>query len=92
MFNCANCPERYTGQTLKKIQAKLTERQNAINRHDHNSLAAKHADDNGHKFNWSHARCLGQANTKNAREFKEAWHSLDKQIFNRHIDIPLIYN
>ena len=28
---------------------------------------------------------------KQAREFKEAWHSLNKQTFNRHIDIPTIY-
>ena len=40
----------------------------------------------------SQTRCLGQATTKqHAREFKEAWHSLDKQTFNRHIDIPTIY-
>ena len=25
MFNCANCPERYIGQTSKKIQTRLTE-------------------------------------------------------------------
>ena len=91
MFNCANCPERYIGQTSKKIQKRLTEHKNAINKHDHNSLPAKHADDNGHKFNWFHTKCLEQANTKHAREFKEAWHSLDKQTFNRHIDIALIY-
>jgi hypothetical protein len=29
--------------------------------------------------------------TKHAREFEEAWHSLDKQTFNRHIDFPTIY-
>ena len=63
----------------------------AINGHDHSSLPAKHTDDNGHKFDWSQTRCLGQATTKHAREFKEAWHSLDKQTFNRHIDIPTIY-
>ena len=57
MFNCANCPEKYIGQTSKKIQTRLTEHQNAINRHDHNSLPAKRADDNGHKFNWSHTKC-----------------------------------
>ncbi len=32
-----------------------------------------------------------QATTKHAREFKEAWHSMDKLTFNRHIDIPIIY-
>ncbi len=91
MFPCKNCPEKYIGQTSKKIQTRLTEHRNAINRHDHSSLPAKHADDNGHKFNWSQTRCLGQTTTKHAREFKEAWHSKHKLTFNRHIDIPIIY-
>ena len=46
---------------------------------------------NGHKFEWSQTRCLGQATTKHARECKEAWHSIDKLTFNRRIDIPVIY-
>ena len=91
IFPCKNCPDKYIGQTCKKIQTRLTEHQNAINRHDHSSLPAKHTDDNGHKFDWSQTRCLGQATTKHAREFTEAWHSLDKQTFNRHIDISTIY-
>ena len=91
IFPCKNCPDKYIGQTSKKIQTRLTEHQNAINRHDHSSLPAKHTDDNGHQFDWSQTRCLGQATTKHARKFKEAWHSLDKQTFNRHIDIPTIF-
>jgi hypothetical protein len=91
IFPCKNCPDKYIGQPYKKIQTRLTEHQNAINRHDHSSLPAKHTDDNKHKFNSSQTRYLGQATTKHAREFKEAWHSLDKQTFNRHIDIPTIY-
>ncbi len=66
MFPCNNCPEKYIGQTSKKIQTRLTEHRNAINRHDHSSLPAKHADDNGHKFDWSQTRCLGQATTKHS--------------------------
>ncbi len=91
MFPCKNRPEKYIGQTSKKIQTRLTEHRNAINRHDHSSLPAKHADDNGHKFDWSQTRCLGQTTTKHAREFKETWHSMHKLTFNRHIDIPTIY-
>jgi hypothetical protein len=91
IFPCKICPYKYIGQTSKKIQTRLTEHQNAINRHDHSSLPAKHTDDSGHKFDWSQTRCPGQAMTKHAREFKEAWHSLDKQTFNRHIDTPTIY-
>ena len=49
-------------------QTSLTEHQNVINRHDLSSLPAKYTNDNGHKFDWSHTRCLGQATTKQARE------------------------
>ena len=34
---------------------------------------------------------LVQAKTKHAREFKEAWHSVDKNTINRHIDIPPVF-
>ena len=34
---------------------------------------------------------LGHAHTKHAREFKEAWHSMDNNTINRHVDIPTIY-
>ena len=40
MFPCKNWPEKYIGQTSKKIQTRLTEHRNAINRHDHSSLPA----------------------------------------------------
>ena len=39
----------------------------------------------------NYTRCLGQPKRNHACEFKDAWHSLDKQTFNCHIDIPLIY-
>ncbi len=78
MFPSKNCTEKYIGQTSKKIQRRLTEHQNAINRHDRTSLPAKHADDNGHNFDLSQTSCLGQATTKQAREVKEAWYSMDK--------------
>jgi hypothetical protein len=29
--------------------------------------------------------------TKHAREFKEAWHIMDNNTINRHVDIPTIY-
>ncbi len=70
----------------EKIQTRLvTENRNAVNKHDHSSLPAKHADDNGHKFDRSQTRCLGQTTTKHAREFKEAWYSMDELTFSRHI-------
>ncbi len=41
--------------------------------------------------NWTETQLLGRAQTKHAREFKEAWHSTDGNTINRHIDIPTIY-
>jgi hypothetical protein len=31
------------------------------------------------------------AQTKHAREFKEAWYSIDGNEISRHVDIPTIY-
>ena len=71
MFSCKNCPEKYIGQTSTKIQTRQTEHQNAINRHDYNSLPVEHAVDHVQMLDWSQTKCLGQATTKHAREFKE---------------------
>ena len=70
MFPCKNCNQQYIGQTSKKIQTRLTEHQNAINRH---------------KFDWTQTKLLGQAATKHAHEFKEAWYSINKLSFNRYM-------
>jgi hypothetical protein len=81
---CRDCPQRYIGQTSKKIETRITEHKNAIKRYDLMSLPAVHTCDNCHTFNWTHTELLGQAQTKHAREFKEAWHSMD----NREVKIP----
>ena len=75
LIPCKNCEQHYIGQTSKKIETRLTEHKNAINRHDLLSLPALHTHNNGHTFNWTKTQLLDQAKTKHAREFKEAWHS-----------------
>ena len=55
------------------------------------SGTASYATDNCHTFNWAKTQLLGRAQTKYAREFKEAWHSTDDDTINRHIDIPTVY-
>ena len=77
MIPCRDCPQRYIGQTSKKIETRITEHKNAIKRHDHLSLPAAHTYDNCHTFNWA---CL-----------KEAWYSIDANTINRRIEIPTIY-
>ena len=43
------------------------------------------------KFHWDDTKLLGQSKTCHAREFKEAWYSIDYKTINRHIDIPTAY-
>ena len=91
LIPCKNYEQHYIGQTSKKIETRLTEHKNAINRHDLLSLPGLHTHNNGHTFNWTKTQLLDQAKTKHAREFKEAWHSVDKNTINRHIDISPVF-
>ncbi|XP_028415011.1 uncharacterized protein LOC114538091 [Dendronephthya gigantea] len=91
LISCKDCPQRYVGQTSKKIETRITEHKNAIKRHDLKSLPAVHTYDNSHTFAWTKTELLGRARTKHAREFKEAWFSTDDNTINRHIDIPAVY-
>jgi hypothetical protein len=91
MIPCRDCPQRYIGQTSKKIETRITEHKNAIKRYDYKSLPAAHTYDNCHTFNWTETELLGRAQTKHAREFKEAWYSIDGNTINRHVEIPTVY-
>ena len=46
---------------------------------------------NCHTFNWAKTQLLGRAQTKYAREFKEAWHSTNHDTINRQTDILTVY-
>ncbi len=85
--------------TKNKDKTNATDKRNAIymflckncpNRHWTN-IKENSDETNRTPKRWSQTRCLGQATTKHVREFKDAWHSMDKLTFNRHIDIPTIY-
>ncbi len=58
MFPCKNCPEKYIGQTSKKIQTRLREHQNAMQTTTDINLTGLE-------------RNALKATTKHAREFKE---------------------
>ena len=51
MIPCRDCPQRYIGQTSKKIETRITEHKNAIKRYDYKLLPAAHTYDNCHTFN-----------------------------------------
>ena len=88
---CQDCEKVYIGETSKTIKSRITEHKNAIKREDERSLPAKHVTENDHRFDWIKIKILNHAKTREAREFKEAWHSLQNPAINRHIDIPIAY-
>ena len=91
MFNCNDCTRSYMGETSKKVKTRLTEHENAIKRHDPRSIPANHADEQGHSFHISNTKISGHAKSRHAREFLEAWHSIQPFTIIRHIDIPETY-
>ena len=72
MVPCRDCLLRHIDQTSKKTGKRITEHKNAIKRHDLRSSPAAHTYDSCQTFNWKETHLLGRAQTKRAREFKEA--------------------
>ena len=91
MIPCQDCDKVYIGETSKTIKSRITEHKNAIKRQDPRSLPATHVTNNDHRFDWTKTTILNHADTRHARKFKEAWHSLENLAINRHIDIPAAY-
>ena len=94
MIPCRDCPQRYIGQTSKKIETRITEHKNAIKRYDLRSLPAAHTYDNCHTFNWTHTELLGQAHAcrlnmhANSKKHGTSWtitQSTDTLTFQRSI-------
>ena len=89
---CRDCEKVYIGETSKTIKSRITEHKNAIKREDVRSIPAKHVIENDHRFDWTNVKVLNHGKTREAREFKEAWHTLQNPTINRHIDIPAAYH
>ena len=80
----------HIGQTSKKIEKRLTEHKTPSTDMIYYHFLP-HTHNNGRKFNWTETQLLDQAKTKHARQFNEAWYSVDTNTINRHIDIPLVF-
>ena len=91
MIPCQDCDNVQIGETSKTIKSRITEHKNAIKREDTRSIPATHAMNNDHRFDWTKTTILDRAETGQACEFKEAWHSLCNPAISRHIDIPPAY-
>ena len=70
----------------------LTEHKNAIKPEDARSIPSKHIIKNDHRFDWTNVKLLNHGKTKEAREFKETWHTLQNPTISRHIDIPTAHH
>jgi hypothetical protein len=87
---CRDCPQKYCGQTGKKLESRLHEHSLAVKRRDPKSLVAMHSLDTGHLFNFDETKIVGSAPTKRSREIIEAWNSTG-DCLNRHVDLDPIY-
>ena len=91
MIPYQDCDNVYIGETSKTIKSRITEHKNAIKREDTRSIPATYLMNNDHRFDWNKTTITDHAETRQARKFKEAWHSLRNPGINRHIDIPPAY-
>ncbi|BHF74012.1 hypothetical protein SprV_0401709600 [Sparganum proliferum] len=87
---CANCSCDYVGHTGRRLGTRINEHKLAIRRRDPLSLVFAHSLECDHRFNWEGTEIVARANTKQAREFLEAWHSNTTSI-NRHVDLDAHY-
>nr|VZI36095.1 unnamed protein product [Spirometra erinaceieuropaei] len=87
---CANCPCVYIGHTGRCLGTRINEYKLALRRRDPLSLVFAHAIEHDHRFNWDDTEVIAKANTRQAREFLEAWHSGTTSI-NRHVDLDAHY-
>ncbi|BHF61588.1 hypothetical protein SprV_0100456300 [Sparganum proliferum] len=87
---CANCPCVYIGHTGRCLGPRINEHKLALRRRDPLSLVFAHAIEHDHRFNWDGTEVIAKANTRQAREFLEAWHSGTTSI-NRHVDLDAHY-
>ncbi|VDM04437.1 unnamed protein product [Schistocephalus solidus] len=76
----------YVGHTGRKFGTRINKRTLAVHRRDLLSLVFAHAVDCDHRFNWDTTEVVAMANTKQAREFLEAWLSNSNSI-NRNVDL-----
>ncbi|VDM05645.1 unnamed protein product [Schistocephalus solidus] len=89
-ITCAKCSSAYVCRLGRQLGTRINEQKLVIRQRDPLSLVFAHAMDCDHRFNWDATEVVAMANTKQAREFLEAWHSNTNSI-NRHVDLDAHY-
>ncbi|VDM02393.1 unnamed protein product [Schistocephalus solidus] len=87
---CAYCSCTYIGHTSRRLVTRITEHKLAIHRRDPLSLIFAHALELDHRFNWDGTEVVAMANTKQAPEFLDPWHSNTTSI-SPHVDLDSQY-
>ncbi|BHF66971.1 hypothetical protein SprV_0300999500 [Sparganum proliferum] len=87
---CAYFSCDYVGHTRRRLRTRINEHKLAIRRRDPLSLVFAHSLECDHRFNWEGTEIVAMANTRQARESLEAWHSNTTSI-NRHVDLDAHY-
>ncbi|VDL88529.1 unnamed protein product [Schistocephalus solidus] len=89
-IQCDPCGVNYVGETVKRLQTRVTEHVGAVRRMDPSSLVAEHCAKSGHTFAFENAKILGRGNDHVTRETIEAWHTETTSI-NRCVVLPVAY-
>lgn len=71
---CNDCSNVYIGQTSKKLETRLKQHQQYVNKKHPHSALASHSLDNSHCFDFTSAAILDCENHKKKRETLEALH------------------
>ena len=70
---CSGCSKVYTGETIRRLETRLKEHQEALRRGmTEKSAAAEHAWDNEHSINWKEVSIIDQARRHKELLLKEA--------------------
>ncbi|VDL97990.1 unnamed protein product [Schistocephalus solidus] len=83
---CGNCSSAYVGHTGRQLDARKYDHKLDIIRRDPLCIVFAHAVECDHRFNSDAPEMVAMANTKQAQEFLEAWHSNTNSI-NHKVDL-----
>nr|VZI03537.1 unnamed protein product [Spirometra erinaceieuropaei] len=89
-IQCNSCGANYTGETGKRLQARVGEHMRAVRRMDPLSLVAEHCANSEHTFAFQYVKILGRGSDRIFRETTEAWHMGTTPI-NRCVALPAAY-
>jgi hypothetical protein len=73
LISCNECDAIYTGNTKRKLETRVNEHKQALNKSYIQSHVADHSHQILHDINWNYTKISYSESNKNARGFLEKW-------------------